>query len=140
MTIKRSLELNSNPNKVLKLVNDQNNSLQTIQKQFHEKDMGITCFINGSIPPFKGIIKHRFNDFHVYEVDSMGNTVYLTNNTIPNLIKTNVKILNTNAEKCQEIANIIGNNEFASELLNMLENNEIPSITTPVIFINAHPP
>lgn len=44
-----------------------------------EINNGICEFMNPSTAPFKGIIKHRYSDFHVNEVDLLGNTVHITN-------------------------------------------------------------
>ena len=41
--------------------------------------VGITKFSNPTLPAIHGVIKARFSDFHVNEVDLEGNTVKLTN-------------------------------------------------------------
>ena len=42
-----------------------------------ESSVGISCFLS-SFKGFSGIIKHRYNDFHVYEIDKNFNQVHLT--------------------------------------------------------------
>nr|CAG8493961.1 737_t:CDS:10 [Entrophospora candida] len=44
-----------------------------------KRDVGITEFIDSSIPGFFGLIKERYSDFLVYEIDKKGNIVHLTN-------------------------------------------------------------
>lgn len=47
-----------------------------------ETEVGITQFI-GTAPGFSGIIKARFSDFQVNEIDVDGNEVRLTDVTLP---------------------------------------------------------
>lgn len=47
-----------------------------------EKDVGITEYI-GTSAGFTGIIKARFSDFQVNEIDQAGNVVYLTDTALP---------------------------------------------------------
>ncbi|KAK6631791.1 hypothetical protein RUM43_013855 [Polyplax serrata] len=47
-----------------------------------ETDAGITEYLS-NCKGFNGVIKQRFSDFHVHEIDKEGNIVYLTNTTIP---------------------------------------------------------
>lgn len=42
-----------------------------------EESCGLLCFAN-SEEPMSGIIKHRYSDFHVHEIDTNGNVVVLT--------------------------------------------------------------
>lgn len=42
-----------------------------------EQQVGIQCYINTHLPAFSAILKHRFTDFLVYEVDSSGEVVRL---------------------------------------------------------------
>ncbi|WOK99434.1 multisubstrate pseudouridine synthase 7 [Canna indica] len=51
-------------------------------KSLDESDAGISCFVS-SLPGFRGILKQRFTDFIVNEVDTDGNTVRLTSFDIP---------------------------------------------------------
>lgn len=47
-----------------------------------EKDVGITQFV-GTAPGFTGVIKARFSDFQVNEIDVDGNEVKLTDTVAP---------------------------------------------------------
>ncbi|KAK1374138.1 TRUD domain-containing protein [Heracleum sosnowskyi] len=47
-----------------------------------ESDVGITCFIS-QLPGFRGILKQRYADFIVNEVDLDGNVVHLTSLVAP---------------------------------------------------------
>ncbi|KAJ1555196.1 hypothetical protein HK405_003027, partial [Cladochytrium tenue] len=42
-----------------------------------EEDVGITAFIDASLPSFTGIIKHRYSDFLVNEIDMEGRIMRL---------------------------------------------------------------
>ncbi|CAH7687669.1 pseudouridine synthase [Phakopsora pachyrhizi] len=42
-----------------------------------EEQVGITQYINPCLPTFSAILKHRFTDFLVYEVDNQGQVVHL---------------------------------------------------------------
>ncbi|KAI9337144.1 pseudouridine synthase [Zopfochytrium polystomum] len=42
-----------------------------------EEDVGITTFIDPTLPSFKGIIKHRYSDFLVNEIDPSGKILRL---------------------------------------------------------------
>lgn len=70
--------------------NHQNNHFQTngpkIQRpkaeQLSERDVGITEYISDE-SGFTGIIKARFSDFHVNEIDNEGKIAKLTDVTVP---------------------------------------------------------
>ncbi|XVE62830.1 hypothetical protein DITRI_Ditri06bG0151600 [Diplodiscus trichospermus] len=47
-----------------------------------ESDVGIVCFIS-QLPGFRGVLKQRYSDFIVNEVDSEGNIVHLTSLDAP---------------------------------------------------------
>lgn len=47
-----------------------------------EKDIGVTEYV-GNTPGFNGIIKSRFSDFQVNEIDLDGNIVKLTDTSLP---------------------------------------------------------
>ncbi|RXH82413.1 hypothetical protein DVH24_036754 [Malus domestica] len=47
-----------------------------------ESDVGIFCYIS-QLPGFRGILKQRYSDFMVNEVDKEGNVVHLTNLDAP---------------------------------------------------------
>ena len=48
-----------------------------------EADLGITEFLSAEWPGFNGLIKERFSDFNVYEIDKSGEIVKLDNQEIP---------------------------------------------------------
>ena len=51
-----------------------------------EPDVGVTEFRDPGLPGFDAILKHRFADFNVNEIDLDGNIVRLTNLNIPESI------------------------------------------------------
>ncbi|XP_042392688.1 pseudouridylate synthase 7 homolog isoform X2 [Zingiber officinale] len=51
-------------------------------KSLDESDVGISCFVS-SLPGFRGILKQRYSDFIVNEVDVDGNIVHLTSFDLP---------------------------------------------------------
>ncbi|XP_068340682.1 multisubstrate pseudouridine synthase 7-like isoform X2 [Pyrus communis] len=51
-------------------------------KTTEESDVGIVCYIS-QLPGFRGILKQRYSDFMVNEVDKEGNVVHLTNLDAP---------------------------------------------------------
>ncbi|XP_021817485.1 multisubstrate pseudouridine synthase 7 isoform X2 [Prunus avium] len=54
----------------------------TAMKTTEEPDVGIFCYIS-QLPGFRGILKQRYSDFMVNEVDTEGNVVHLTNMDAP---------------------------------------------------------
>ncbi|XP_062004871.1 multisubstrate pseudouridine synthase 7 [Rosa rugosa] len=58
-------------------------------KTTEESDVGIFCYIS-QLPGFRGILKQRYSDFMVNEVDTEGNVVHLTNlEAPPEVVKEN---------------------------------------------------
>ncbi|KAL1918034.1 uncharacterized protein VTP21DRAFT_3300 [Calcarisporiella thermophila] len=53
--------------------------------RIREVDVGITEYVDATIPGFSGVIKQRYSDFIVNEVDQDGQVVYLTQLTPPEL-------------------------------------------------------
>ncbi|CAG8703334.1 21752_t:CDS:2, partial [Gigaspora rosea] len=51
--------------------------------KIREQDVGLTEYVDPSIPGFSAIIKQRYSDFLVYEIDQDGNIVHITNTDIP---------------------------------------------------------
>ncbi|CAH7667395.1 hypothetical protein PPACK8108_LOCUS1785 [Phakopsora pachyrhizi] len=47
------------------------------QATLQAEQVGITQYINPCLPTFSAIVKHRFTDFLVYEVDNQGQAVHL---------------------------------------------------------------
>ena len=48
-----------------------------------ESDLGISEFLNQDNPGFNGVIKERFSDFNVYEIDKSMNIVNLGDQKFP---------------------------------------------------------
>ncbi|KAJ2082702.1 multisubstrate pseudouridine synthase 7 [Coemansia sp. RSA 988] len=65
------------PAKRLKSGNDSKVSEQA-SEFLQESDVGITQFVTGGWEGFDAIIKHRYSDFFVNEIDPQGNVVHLT--------------------------------------------------------------
>ncbi|XP_009587531.1 multisubstrate pseudouridine synthase 7 [Nicotiana tabacum] len=71
--------------KILKHYNsffDQSLLPATMMKTMDESDVGISCYIS-KLPGFRGILKQRYSDFIVNEVDLDGNVVHLTSLEAP---------------------------------------------------------
>lgn len=60
-----------------------NKKKKVVYQGLHEEDVGITEYINNSNKGFHGIIKQRFSDFQVNEIDIDGNIVKLTSLELP---------------------------------------------------------
>lgn len=48
-----------------------------------ENQVGITEFTNPDLPGFTGVLKSRFSDFHVNEIDSTGHVLQLNDLKVP---------------------------------------------------------
>ena len=59
------------------------NLILSLQKMPSEEELGISEFISAGCPGFSGLIKERFSDFNVYEIDKDGRVVHLDNRDIP---------------------------------------------------------
>ncbi|KAK6156992.1 hypothetical protein DH2020_011240 [Rehmannia glutinosa] len=70
-----------------------------------ESDVGILCYIS-HLPGFRGILKQRYSDFIVNEVDLDGNVVHLTSLEAP---------LETAEEKKEKITDIL-DKDYSSEI------------------------
>ncbi|KAK6136520.1 hypothetical protein DH2020_029756 [Rehmannia glutinosa] len=70
-----------------------------------ESDVGILCYIS-HLPGFRGILKQRYSDFIVNEVDLDGNVVHLTSLEAP---------LETAEEKKEKITDIL-DKDYSSEM------------------------
>ena len=53
------------------------------EKMLHEKDIGITEYVQKEVEGFDGILKHRYSDFVVHEIDLDGNVIKLTDIALP---------------------------------------------------------
>ncbi|ORX91940.1 tRNA pseudouridine synthase D [Basidiobolus meristosporus CBS 931.73] len=82
-----------------------------------EHCVGITEFVNASIPGFTGIIKHRYTDFLVNEIDEEGQVVHLTDFSLPK---------STPLEPPKEEVPLLSLEESVSNLTDLLGNAETP--------------
>ena len=48
-----------------------------------EEAVGITEYINNDNPGFRAVMKQRYSDFNVYEIDPSGSVVHLDDDSIP---------------------------------------------------------
>ncbi|XP_060966434.1 multisubstrate pseudouridine synthase 7 [Cannabis sativa] len=55
---------------------------QITMKNLDESDVGVFCYIS-NLPGFRGVLKQRYSDFIVNEVDTDGNVVHLTTMEAP---------------------------------------------------------
>ncbi|CAG8547070.1 4227_t:CDS:10 [Cetraspora pellucida] len=76
VTIDKDEQIDSSENAEL---NEQVVSSWKIQEQ----DVGLTEYVDASIPGFSAIIKQRYSDFLVYEIDQDENIVHITNTDLP---------------------------------------------------------
>lgn len=67
--------------------------------QLSEAEVGITQFIN-PFKGFSGIIKARFSDFHVNEIDLNGDVAKLTNLGVPVEFEKNVDVMEEPSVEC----------------------------------------
>ncbi|KAH7543682.1 hypothetical protein FEM48_Zijuj02G0211100 [Ziziphus jujuba var. spinosa] len=71
----------------------------TLMKTLDEKDVGIFCYIS-QLPGFRGILKQRYSDFIVNEVDWDGNVVHLSSlDAPPEAIEENGTEIDENVSK-----------------------------------------
>ncbi|KAG6647237.1 hypothetical protein CIPAW_07G064800 [Carya illinoinensis] len=75
-------------------------------KTLEESDVGIFCYIS-KLPGFRGILKQRYSDFIVNEVDKEGNVVHLTSLDAPPEISE---------ETVTKIDDTTNNKSYASEV------------------------
>ncbi|KAJ3317747.1 hypothetical protein HDV06_001265 [Boothiomyces sp. JEL0866] len=94
-----------------------------------EEAVGITSYINQQSPGLTGIIKHRFDDFHVHEIDSKDNIVYLTTLKPPKSESSELP----EKERIELLAKLISDDGFAPKLEEFLHSNAIKSISSPEI-------
>ncbi|KAF7301777.1 TRUD domain-containing protein [Mycena indigotica] len=65
---------------------------------FSERNVGISEYVGHGIPKIEGIIKQRFTDFLVYEIDLDGNVVHLTDVQKPPTPKGEEEAAGTSAD------------------------------------------
>ncbi|PON87117.1 Pseudouridine synthase [Trema orientale] len=81
---------------------------QMALKTLDESDVGIFCYIS-HLPGFRGVLKQRYSDFIVKEVDTDGNVVHLTSlDAPPEEVKT--------AEVNRSETNEVGSKSYTSEI------------------------
>ncbi|KAI8892309.1 pseudouridine synthase [Globomyces pollinis-pini] len=86
--------------------------------------MGIRLFMNPDVKPFTGIIKHRYSDFHVHEVNRNNQIVYLSDLSIPEIFKQPEPSNATLEEKAKEIAEFLKSDTFANDLISFVNDND----------------
>ncbi|XP_030385286.1 pseudouridylate synthase 7 homolog [Scaptodrosophila lebanonensis] len=70
--------------------NSGNSFNRTLQPKstLRENQVGITEFTNPDLPGFTGVLKSRFSDFHVNEIDSSDNVLVLNDLKVPTRVDT----------------------------------------------------
>ncbi|PON73871.1 Pseudouridine synthase [Parasponia andersonii] len=81
---------------------------QMAMKTLDESDVGIFCYIS-HLPGFRGVLKQRYSDFIVKEVDTDGNVVHLTSLDAP---PEEVKTAGVNRSETNEV----GSKSYTSEI------------------------
>ncbi|XP_026847877.1 pseudouridylate synthase 7 homolog [Drosophila persimilis] len=66
--------------------NPRNRSAPQQKSTLRENQVGITEFTNADAPGFTGILKSRFSDFHVNEIDTEGRVLELNDYTVPKAV------------------------------------------------------
>ncbi|KAJ3308892.1 hypothetical protein HDV04_000733 [Boothiomyces sp. JEL0838] len=94
-----------------------------------EEAVGITSYINQEAAGLTGIIKHRFDDFHVHEIDSNDTIVYLTNLTVPKTESSELPEKN----RIELLSELISDSGFPAKFEEFLHSNAIKSISSPEI-------
>ncbi|KAJ9185855.1 hypothetical protein P3X46_005442 [Hevea brasiliensis] len=82
--------------------------MATAKTTTDESDVGILCYIS-QLPGFRGILKQRYSDFIVNEVDNDGNVVHLTSLEVP------AQLAEAAEEGENKVSNQIGKS-YASEI------------------------
>lgn len=100
----------------------------TLQDKLEESDVGITEFINKDLKGFSGIIKARFSDFQVNEIDLHDNVAKLTNTDIPEVFRE--KKLDRTDPPTESPIEQISNETWTSivQLKNKTESDEVISM------------
>ncbi|KAJ3269926.1 hypothetical protein HDV01_000813 [Terramyces sp. JEL0728] len=94
-----------------------------------EESVGITSYINQQPAGLAGIIKHRFDDFHVHEIDPNDNIVYLTSTKVP---KTESSEL-PEKERIELLSSLLDDSLFSGKFEEFLHSSVIKSISSPEI-------
>jgi tRNA pseudouridine13 synthase len=99
-----------------------------------EEDVGITEYINNTNKGFKCVLKHRYSDFIVNEIDENGNVVWIKeeNKAIEDIVS------NTNNEQKEELteekADSIINNKIKPIITNETDINNISKFISNYIY------
>jgi tRNA pseudouridine13 synthase len=93
-----------------------------------EKDVGIQEYLSKT-PSFNAIIKHRYSDFHVFEVDLLGNRVNLKSMSLPKVASAATSVPfgqkdKPDEEKCKLFSASVQMPEFEQVLLEFLSSDE----------------
>lgn len=102
-----SVDSGENPSKKIKLDNESSTDVSKESTHYSahnagitEQDVGIREYISPSLTGFKGVLKQRYTDFLVNEIDREGNVVHLTDNGFePEQPKEEVKEIETPKEE-----------------------------------------
>ncbi|KAI3506310.1 hypothetical protein L1887_28667 [Cichorium endivia] len=105
-----------------------------------EADVGISCYIS-PLPGFRGILKQRYSDFVVNEVDLDGNVVHLTSLDAPMEITDEHESKTTdqqNGDHCSEIESfraLVGDSDANSlkEFIDKINSNDEDGVTSIVL-------
>ncbi|KAI3691248.1 hypothetical protein L2E82_49509 [Cichorium intybus] len=105
-----------------------------------EADVGISCYIS-PLPGFRGILKQRYSDFVVNEVDLDGNVVHLTSLDAPMEIADEHESKTTdqqNGDHCSEIESfraLVGDSDANSlkEFIDKINSNDEDGVTSIVL-------
>ncbi|KAI8908466.1 pseudouridine synthase [Gorgonomyces haynaldii] len=89
---------------------------------FLEKSCGISCFINHR-KGFRGIMKARFEDFHVHEVDLTGRKVQLEH--IQPVEKQDLNVGKSLEQKLEEVESIYPNHAISDHLKQILSGEQV---------------
>ena len=102
-----------------------------------EEDVGITEYINNSNKGFKCVLKHRYSDFIVNEIDENGNVVWIKeeNKAIEDITSNNTSSTNEQKEELtEEKADSIINNKIKPIISNENDINNISKFISNYIY------
>ncbi|CAG8554777.1 1269_t:CDS:10 [Cetraspora pellucida] len=119
VTIDKDEQIDSNENAEL---NEQVVSNWKIQEQ----DVGLTEYVDASIPGFSAIIKQRYSDFLVYEIDQDENIVHITNTDLP---KDN-NVDNQSSKTSNDDITVISTDQIFLDMKSLLDDEIIEKVKT----------
>lgn len=93
-----------------------------------EKDMHISSYISAHIPGFHGIIKHRFSDFMVNEVDLNGKVTHLINLEPPASVIASEKPKTVDDDEAglSELSQLLNDPDLIESLKEVLSTGTLP--------------